>query len=182
MKQLIKLLIALSVAATLLSACGGKTKIESNLGIKGAPDWVNEGTSAVSDKKGRLIQGVGMSAPIGDVSLQKNTADNRARAEVARIMSTYIDTTMKDYTESVNGQVDANVSREINSVSRLALNGAEIIGRWKDKKTGDIYSFAEMDMKKLDKMMAESEKLGASFKQYYETNSQTGFEKLAGEE
>ena len=47
---------AYAFLCVLLTACtGGATKIESDLGIKGAPDWVNEGTQAVSNKDGRLI-------------------------------------------------------------------------------------------------------------------------------
>ncbi|MCZ6579496.1 MAG: hypothetical protein O6927_09175, partial [Gammaproteobacteria bacterium] len=69
--------------ALVLGACSSKTVIESDMGLSGAPDWVNEGTQAVKDDDGRLIHGVGMAPAMGDVSLQKATADNRARAEIA---------------------------------------------------------------------------------------------------
>ena len=173
--------LAVGLAVVVLSACGGRGKIESDLGIKGAPDWVNGGASAVSDQKGRFIQGVGMSSPIGDLSLQRSTADNRACAKVAGVMSTYVDATIEDYTSSANGEVDANVTREINSVTKLALNGAKIAGRWKDKKTGDIYAFCELDMKNLDRMMETSQQLGASFKQYYKDSSQDTFNRFVEE-
>ena len=65
--------IALIAATALLTACSGSTKIESNLGIKGAPDWVNEGTQAVDDKKGRFIQGVASAPPLNDEALQSST-------------------------------------------------------------------------------------------------------------
>ena len=61
----------LAVAITLLAACAGQTKVESDLGIKGAPDWVNEGSQAVNDKKGRLIQGVGSAPNLGDARRNK---------------------------------------------------------------------------------------------------------------
>ena len=70
--------------ALLLSACSDKSFIESDMGLSDAPDWVNEGTQAVSDDDGRLIHGVGMAPAMGDVSLQKATADNRARADNKR--------------------------------------------------------------------------------------------------
>jgi hypothetical protein len=96
-----------------LMACAGGTNIESDLGISGAPNWVNQGTQAVSDDDGRLIQGLGMAPPMGDFSLQKGTADSRARAEIARVLSSYIETTLNDYTASDSGQLDASVEREI---------------------------------------------------------------------
>jgi hypothetical protein len=65
------------IAALLLAACAGKTTVKSNLHIKGAPSWVNKGTNTLNDKKGRLFHGVGIAPDIGDISLQKDTADNR---------------------------------------------------------------------------------------------------------
>ncbi|MDO8412765.1 MAG: hypothetical protein Q7S51_03125, partial [Gallionellaceae bacterium] len=53
------LYIATALLAALLAACSSPTKVESNLGLKGAPDWVNKGSSAVNDKDGRLFHGVG---------------------------------------------------------------------------------------------------------------------------
>ena len=96
-----------------LGACSGKTIIESDMGLSDAPDWVNEGTQAVDNDDGRLIHGLGMAPPMGDISLQKATADNRARAEIARVLSTYVDTVIKDYTASTGGEADLNVERVI---------------------------------------------------------------------
>ena len=42
----------LIVAVAMLAACAGQTRLESDLAIKGAPDWVNKGTSYVNDKDG----------------------------------------------------------------------------------------------------------------------------------
>lgn len=177
---------ALKVAALLvlglsLTACGGRTNVESDLGISGAPDWVNEGTQAVSDKDGRLIQGVGMAAPMGDMSLQKSTADNRARAEIARILSTYIDATIEDFSASSGGELDASVERTIRGQTQQALSGARILGHWKDKKTGTIYSFAELDMKEVDKTLGAAGELAEGFKDYYSQQAASGFSRFVEE-
>jgi hypothetical protein len=164
----------LLAALFLLSACsGGPTKIESDLGIKGAPDWVNEGTQAVSDKKGRLIQGVGSAPDLGDMALQQSTADNRARAEIARVLSSYLDVTLNDYLASSKPQgsdagptADASVQQQINNLSKAVLNGARIIGRWKDKRTGVIYSFAELDLKRVQELTAAAGTMNEGLKQY----------------
>lgn len=164
-----------------LSACGGRTNIESDLGIKGAPDWVNEGSQAVSDQKGRLIQGVGMSAALGDFSLQKSTADARARAEIARVLSSYVESTMNDFTASAGGQLDASVEREIKSKTALALSGARILGHWKDKKTGDVYAFAELDMKEVDATLKAATAMSEGFQKYYSQKAASGFDRFVEE-
>ncbi|MEK7206329.1 MAG: hypothetical protein AAB134_00400, partial [Pseudomonadota bacterium] len=84
-------------AALVVAGCAGQTKLESDLGIKGAPEWVNKGTAYVNDKDGRLFHGVGSASAMGDASLQRSTADDRARAEVARIFSSYLDVVSSDY-------------------------------------------------------------------------------------
>jgi hypothetical protein len=117
---------SLLILALVLGACSSKTFIESDMGLSDAPDWVNEGTQAVKDDDGRLIHGVGMAPAMGDVSLQKSTADNRARAEIARVLSTYVDAVINDYTASTGSDADLNVEREIRSTTQLALSGAHV--------------------------------------------------------
>lgn len=170
----------------LLSGCGGgPTKIESDLNIKGAPDWVNEGTQAVSDKKGRLIQGVGSAPSLGDDSLQRSTADNRARAEIARILSSYMDVTLNDYLASANQTegytADASVQQQINSLSKVVLNGSRIIGHWKDKKTNNIYSFAELDLKNIQEVIAATESMNQGLKNYFLDQGVVTFDKFSSE-
>lgn len=167
---------ALLVVLFLLSACSsGPTRIESDLGIKGAPDWVNEGTQAVSNKKGRLIQGVGSAPDLGDMSLQQSTADNRARAEIARVLSSYMDVTLNDYLASSSlprgdaGEgyaADASVQQQINNLSKAVLNGSRIVGRWKDERTDVIYSFAELDLKRVQEMAAAAGTMNEGLKHY----------------
>ena len=175
------------VAACLIffSGCSGPTKIESDLLIKGAPDWVNEGTQAVSDKKGRLIQGVGSAPNLGDDSLQRSTADNRARAEIARVLSTYMDVAMNDYLASnpqaAGGSADSSIQQQINSVSKVVLSGAKIIGRWKDKRTGNVYSFAELDTKQVQDVVSTNQQMNQGLKNYLLDQGDAVFDKFAAE-
>ncbi len=162
-----------------LSACSSNSPtIESNMGIKGAPDWVNEGTQSVDNINGRYIYGVAFAAPMSDESLQTATADNRARAEVAKVVSTYIDSTMSDYTAATGDTASNSIEQSINSATKTVLNGAKIKGHWKDKKSGNIYSFAEMDMKVLDDAISTAGKLSDSFKAYYTENATANFDRF----
>ena len=149
----------LLVSLLVLAACSGSPKIESDLGISGAPDWVNEGTQAVDNDKGRFIYGVAFAPPLNDESLQTSTADNRARAEVARVVSTYIDSTINDYSSSSGDDASMSIEQTINGLTQTVLNGSKVKGRWRDKNTNNIWTFVEMDMKALDDAIATSNKL-----------------------
>ena len=177
MTQLLKIFSVLFLALA-LGACSSKTTIESDMGLDDAPDWVNEGTQAVNDDDGRLIHGVGMAPTMGDVSLQKATADNRARAEIARVLSTYVDAVIKDYTASTGSDADLNVEREIRSTTQLALSGARILGHWKDEDTGDVYAFAELDMDAVSKTLKTATSLSEAFKDHYKETANANFDRF----
>lgn len=166
----------------LLSACGGAPTIESDFGIKGAPDWVNEGTQAVENPDGRFLYGVGFAPTMNDVALQRSTADNRARAELAKIVSTYIDATLSDYAAASGDSATGSIEQSIRSQTQTVLNGAKIKGRWRDERTGTIYSFAEMDMEALDEAVANASKLSESFRQYYDHNATANFKRFVEKE
>ena len=180
-------LLLVTIAWSLV-ACSGATKLEGDLGIKGAPDWVNQGSQAVSDKKGRLIHGVGSAPNLGDQSLQLSTADNRARAEIARVLSSYMDVAVNDYLSSQSSMAvddqpttDASVQQQINSVSQVALNGAEIINRWKDKRTEMVYSFAELDVKRIKVVLLANKNMSDDLKRYLLQQSDAVFDDFAGD-
>lgn len=175
------ILCALAGLALLLGACSGKTVVESDLAIKGAPDWVNEGTQILSDKDGRLFHGVGSAGPMGDESLQRSAADERARAELARILSSYMDVVSRDYAASAQGgAADQSVSRQIDNLSRVNLTGARIIGRWHDKRTRTVYSLAELDMKHVKDTLGMVQEMNQSLRDFIGAQGDNIFDRMAG--
>ncbi len=174
-------LVALAIAA--VAACSTTTKVESNLGIKDVPDWVNEGTNTLNNKNGRLFHGVGSASPMGDMSLQESTADERARAEVARILSSYLDVVSNDYMSAAkSGDTTVNeeaVSRQIKNLSKVNLAGSRIIGRWRDTKTNIVYSIAELDMNQVKSTLAGVQDMNAELKRYIENSADNIFDRYA---
>ena len=171
--------------ATLLSvaliACSSGTDIESDLGIDNAPDWVNEGSVSVSDDGGRYIQGVGMANPMNDMALQKSTADNRARAELAQVVSSFIDVTLNDYAANNGDLGSVNIEREIKTLSKTSLNGSKIKARWKNPETNVIYSFAELDLENIEKMIKQSKSMNGEMKRYLDQSLDTKFDRFLKE-
>jgi len=182
----VKNLLLLGTSLLLLAACASKTTVESDLGIRGAPDWVNEGTQYLNDRDGRLFHGVGQAPLMGDESLQISTADNRARAEVARILSSYLDVVSNDYTTATGSSDQAvsqqAVSRQIRNLTKVNLAGAKIIGHWKDEQTGAIYSIAELDLSGVKDITAQVRDMNADLKRYLLDHGNNIFDTLAQEE
>src|SRR5262245_45528805 len=178
-------LFAAALTLTLAACGGGKTIVESDLNIKGAPDWVNKGTQVLNDKDGRLFHGVGSAPALGDDALQRSTADDRARAEVARMLSTYIDAVSSDYSSATgtgtNASADQAVSRQIKAVTKQNLAGSKIIGRWKDSRTSMVYSIAELDFKSVKTTLEGANGMNDDLKRYLGRNAENIFDKVSGE-
>jgi len=171
--------------ALLMLGCSSKTTVESDLGMSHAPDWVNEGTQYLNDKDGQLFHGVGQAPNLGDDSLQVSTADNRARAEVARILSSFMNIVSTDFTEASSSGKDTlsqlAVSRQIKNLTKVNLTGVKIIGHWKNKKDGTVFSIAELDMKNMKNTLASVKEMNQDLSQYILQHGNNIFDKVAKE-
>lgn len=177
---------ALLAAAALAACSSGPTKVESDLGIEGAPDWVNEGNQALMAEQDRLIHGVGVAPSMDDDSLQKSTADDRARAEVARVLSSFMDVAARDYTASTGADEseisEQRISRQIEAVTRQNLSGAEIIARWRDPETGKLYSLAELDLQRFQESLGASQQLNRGLRDHIQSDGRNIFDRMAEED
>lgn len=172
-------IIFIAFLAVSLASCTGKTRVKSDLHIKGAPKWVNKGTQVLKDKRGRLFHGVGFAAPMGDMSLQRDAADNRARAELARVLSSYMDVVSSDYVAASGGGNEKIVSRQIKSLTKINLTGAKIIGRWRHKRNNTIYSIVELDMKRVKKTLKQVDSMNAELRRYIEQQGDNIFDNMS---
>lgn len=183
--RLVAKLLFAALVASALSACSSTTQVESDLSIKGAPDWVNEGTNILNDKDGRLFHGVGLASPMGDMSLQKSVADDRARAEVARVLSSYMDVVSSDYLAAAKSGgenvAEESITRQIKALTKVNLTGAKVIGNWRDTKTNIIYSVVELDMKHVKSTLAGTQDMNEDLKRYIETSAENIFDRVAKE-
>ena len=177
--------VTLVCMALILTACAGRTKVESNLHIKGAPDWVNEGTNILKHDNDRLFHGVGMAPDMGDMSLQTSTADDRARSEVAKVLTSYMQVVSRDYTAAAKGgddqSLESSISRQIKNVSPINLTGSRIIGHWRDQKTNVIYSLAEIDMEQLKTTLQKVQDMNEGFKDHLTSEGDHIFDRMLEE-
>ena len=173
-------LLIVVITTALFSGCSSRTVVESDLGIKGAPEWVNDGKQALNDGDKRFFRGIGSAPSMNDVSLQKNTADNRARSELAQVFSAYMDVIASDYSAAAtDGDATLNeqmISRTLKSATQLNLVGAQIIARWRDKKNGTIYSLAEVDLEQFKQVSTAAENMDPTLKFFIETQSKKIFD------
>lgn len=152
-----KPLLLLACLASMLSACagGGRKGVSTSSGGP-RPAWV-EGESP-RWPRARFILGVGS----GD---DENAAADRARGEVARVFSadvsvdTNVDETESNLTQGGKTATtfSQTVAQQVRTVAKKALEGSDVVERWKDPATGRYYALAALAKDKA--LLAVTEKL-----------------------
>ena len=124
----------------LLESCG-----------KRAPDWVDKGSAAFEDKS--KLYGVGTAGLTPSEFLTRRKCDMRARAELARVLNTYVASLMTDFMEHNRDYFnqDAEGLDEFSSyiakeVSEATLVGSQIIDRYVDEDKKVMYCLAVLDV------------------------------------
>jgi hypothetical protein len=178
-RNIIKVLCCLVGIGILISlGCAGKEP-----GVRARPEWVDKGSGAFDVDKGKIFYGVGVASGIKNVALLRSTADNRARAEVAKILETYVAVLAKDYMASTTaGDMSASseeqhVEQALKTFSKTTLHGARVIDRWRDPADGSLFSLCEMDLFAFKDALEGHKELDAKVRDYVRKNA----EKLHGQ-
>lgn len=162
-----------AVSVLFLFGCASTSK------VTGGPEWTMKGTGAFKDGGGKVFYGVGLAGAgsIKDESLRRETADNRARADLQKVFNTYTSSLMKDYS-GTDGEL---VERAIKTFQSGTLSGVQITDRYQ-KDDGTLYSLAKLDLDQFKKAMDLAKDMNTAAKEYLQKKSDAMFEELAKEE
>ena len=116
-----------------------------------APKWVLIGGGAFSDKEGKAFFGVGSATGIKNYSLQRQIADDRARADLAKVFEYYVETLTKDYQAHTTAGSFATSTEEQNAEAAVkvvvssTLRGVTIVDHFEIPERGELLSLARLD-------------------------------------
>ena len=153
-----------------------------------SPEWVNKGNGAFKDGGQGAFYGVGIAQGIRNRALSVTAADDRARAEIAKIMNTYVTVLSKSYMASTTaGAMDKSseeqlVTQTLKSFAKFTLHGAVIIDHWKDPSDGTMFALCKLDMNAVKKTLEDSKELDSKVRDYVKANAEKAFDELAAEE
>jgi len=170
---------------------GGGVAIALMIGLAacgGPPNWVKQGSGAFNEKDSKGFYGVGSVIGVRNEPLAWDTAENRARAEIAKSFETYTGYLMQDYAASTTaGDFSKNteeqhVERAIKTVTTATLSGVRPIDRYKDEKTGTYYVLAKLNLEEMKDNMEKAKELNAQVRDFVRKNADRLFERLEKEE
>jgi len=187
MKAGFKYVIAVAMVSALVG-CGDKKQEDTHQleGIK-YPEWVMKGSGAFGGEQGRVFYGVGSVSGIKNHALARTTADNRARAEIAKIFETYSASLMKDYMASTTaGDMKASseeqhVEQAIKTFSAVTLSGVQVVDHW-IHPDGTVYALAQLDLQTFKDNMDKAKELSTSVRDYVRKNAEKAHMDLEKEE
>ena len=173
------------LALALLAGCAAKNTgpIAAN-----APEWVQKGNGAFKDAGGAVFYGVGIAQGIRNRALSVTAADDRARAEIAKIMNSYITVLTKDYMASTTAgdmtksSEEQHVSQVLKNFAKFTLHGAIVVDHWKDPQDGTMFALCKLDMNSIKKTLEDAKELDSKMRDYVRANAEKAFDELSAEE
>ena len=172
-----------------LSACGSsKTAGDAPANFQGIeyPDWVLKGSGAYGGDAGRVFYGVGSVTGIKNHALARTTADNRARADLAKVFETYSASLMKDYMASTMAgdavSEEQHVENVIKTFSAQTLSGVQVVDHWFHPADGTVFALARLDLNAFTDSLEKMNELNGKVKEYVKKNAERAHMDLEREE
>jgi len=156
----------------LLAACSGNEVLSESLNDQGVPTWVGQGSSILKSRQNRVFHGVGSAPMMGDFSLQTSIANRRARKEIARIVTSFMEIVSREYIATGKAEV----------LSRMDLSKIEVVGHWSDDGSRIIYAIAQMDIEKVRQAIKEIASVNKGLKAYIGVEGDNIFDRIAKKE
>ena len=151
---------------------------------EGVPRWVNKGSGAYDGEHGKAFYGVGLVKGIQNPSLSRQTADNRARGEIAKMFDVYVAAMMKDYQRSTTaGDFSASAEEQDvvsaqKTITEVVLRGVEVRDHWVRPEDGTLHALAILDLNGMMRSLNEAHKLNAKVRDWVRANARRAFNDL----
>ncbi|MFA5515581.1 MAG: LPP20 family lipoprotein [Desulfuromonadales bacterium] len=167
----------------LLAGCSGKNKL-----VAGAPDWVNSGSGAFDADDARVFYGVGAVTGITSPSLAVQAADQRARADIAGQLETYVANLFRDYQASTTATTgnqtveEQHIEGNLKSLTQVSVRGARVIEHWRNPENNTIYALARLDLEGFAATLEQMQEMDPTLKTFVRSNAEKAFDELRQEE
>ena len=162
-----------------LVACSSKHKL-----VAGGPDWVNQGSGAFEKEGDRVFYGVGAVAGISSQTLAVQTADQRARADIAKQLDTYVANLYRDYQTSTAAAMgrqemeSQHVEQSLKTFTQVSVKGAKVVDHWKDPETNTIYSLVRLDLDGVKATLEQMKEMDPDLRGFVHSNAEKAFDEI----
>lgn len=152
--------------------------------VAGAPDWVNRGSGAFKDSGARVFYGVGAVSGVESPSLAMQSADQRARADIARQLDTFVTGLYRDYQTATAGVAgrdsleEQHIDDTLKNLTRISVHGARIIDHWRDPRTDTLYALARLDLDGVKSAVEQMHDMDQTLRSHVRSGAEEAFDRL----
>lgn len=175
---------ALLVAALMLGCGGGVTTPDEQAPSEfaGAPEWVLSGCNAYWDgDDGARLCGVGNARFTGNMSITRQKATARARAEISRSLETKVKSMVKDFQEDVTDGGSEMTAEQFStttiSLSKATLNGTQQIDQWLSP-SDELWMLVALDVTAFENSVSDMTEMDERLRSYIQSRARASFEEL----
>ena len=169
--------VIMILSLLMVAGCQKKPRPSADTAIKG-PAWAVKGSGAFEDQGSKVFYGVGLASGIQNKALLRQTADNRARAEIAKIMETYVVALGKDYMASTmssdmkKASDEQHVEVALKTFTKTTVRGAQIIDRWVDPADKTMYALCKLDLSAFKKALEDDQNMDSKVRDFVRQNAE----------
>jgi len=181
--RLCVLVVLSTVIALAAVGCASKPKPSADSAALG-PEWVMQGSGAFDRDGDKVFYGVGVASGIHNKALLRQTADDRARLEIAKTLEVYVSGLSKDYMASTTAgdmsrsSEEQHVETALKTFTKTTLHGAAITDRWVDPEDGSMYALCQLDLITLKEALNDYRELDTQLRDYVRENAERLHEEL----
>jgi len=150
------------------------------------PKWVKSGS--YTGENAKAFYGIGAVMGIRNEPLAWDAAENRARVQIVKMLSTYTAYLMRDYAASTTaGELnksaeEQHIEEATKTFAAATLSGVRPVDRYKDEKKEIYYVVVKMELDNVKDMLMQSKELNSQMRDFVRKNADQAFERLEKEE
>lgn len=183
MRSNLKWLVVCSLLLLSAVGCSSKHKL-----VAGAPDWVNQGSGAFDEAGAKIFYGVGAVSGISSQTLAVQAADQRARADIAWQLETYVTGLARDFQSGTSapagqaGTEQQHLEQTVKNVTQVSVRGARVQDHWRDPETNTVYSLVKLNLDDFKQSLDEVKDVDPALQGFVRQNADQAFERMKTEE
>jgi hypothetical protein len=141
------------------------------------PAWVKAGSHLEPEGPDRGFMGLGAVRGIRNVALSRSTADNRARADLARLLDGFVAVWVQD-TPAVP---PADQAATVKLLTAISLSGVQMVEHYFHPDDGSVYSLAKLTLSHVVQHMQAQAELPHGIKKELARTSDGAYNRLLHE-
>jgi hypothetical protein len=137
-----------------------------------ATPWYLQSSGAYDTEDGKVFYGVGKAAPLQSHTLQRVSADNQARLEMARLLDRYSIALARTAAAADAGGPDGpdELAPVLKALVRQAMQQAIVTEHWADPQQGRLFALCRLNLVDFEAALKAQKELRADMRSVMERN------------